>query len=129
MRLDSDLAQLLYDASNKNLKKWTNKIAWSDQQAFCVIMATQGYPASYPKDTAIYGLDKITENETQKIFHAGTKQDGDQWLSTGGRVLAVTTLCDTLKLSKEKTYGIIGAVTWDKGFYRSDIGWRALKNS
>ncbi len=128
MRLESDLVELLHDASTKNLSKWENKIEWSNNHAMAVIMAAKGYPAAYEKGTLIEGLKDIEQNNTQKVFHAGTKNSDDKWLSNGGRVIAITSTAPTLSLSKDNTYDIISSIKWDDGFYRTDIGWRALKN-
>ena len=93
----------------------------------CVIMAAKGYPGSYEKKTPIHGVGTLENTRTQKVFHAGTVLDGDQWLSNGGRVLAVTTLGETLEMSKVRTYDMISRINWNDGFYRKDIGWRALQ--
>ncbi|MBL4589851.1 MAG: phosphoribosylamine--glycine ligase [Alphaproteobacteria bacterium] len=128
MRLESDLGELLYDAAIQNLTGWKKKLSWSDDHAMCVVMAANGYPESYEKGTAINGLDKIKEEASSKVFHAGTKNENGQWVSNGGRVLSVTAMGETLEVSKTKTYDIISCIQWPDGFYRKDIGWRTLSN-
>lgn len=126
MRLKSDLGELLYDASTNNLSKWDDKIVWSKEHALCVIMAANGYPGAYEKGTSIRGLNHVPESRKMKVFHAGTKYEDEQWISNGGRVLAVTSMDSSLDLAQSKTYEMVSKVNWEDGFYRKDIGWRAL---
>lgn len=126
MRLESDLATLLYDAATKNLERWTGKIKWHTQAALCVVMAAEGYPGSYPKDTTIDGVDAVANSQTQKIFHAGTKRGDGGWFSTGGRVLGVTALGSTIVEARKTAYDMVSQISWPQGFYRKDIGNRAL---
>ncbi len=128
MRLESDLVALLYDAATGHLSRHTKTIEWNNAPALCVIMAAKGYPESYEKNTLIEGLDALENTSSMKVFHAGTHYKDGQWLSNGGRVLAVTSMSPTLEVSKLKTYDMISNITWDEGFYRKDIAWRALLN-
>lgn len=129
MRLESDLATLLYDAATQNLERWADKIKWHPQGAICVVMAAEGYPNSYAKNTVIDGLYSLETKGDEKIFHAGTKRGDGNWLSTGGRVLGVSALGSTVAEAREKTYNLISQISWPKGFCRKDIGNRALENS
>jgi phosphoribosylamine--glycine ligase len=89
-------------------------------------MATEGYPASYPKDTPMDGLEAADAMEDITVFHAGTRRDGEQWLSTGGRVLGVTALGETIEEAQTRAYDAVDRIDWPQGFCRRDIGWRAV---
>jgi len=64
--------------------------------------------------------------EDVTVFHAGTRRDGDQWLSTGGRVLGVTALGETIEDAQTRAYEAVDRIDWPQGFCRRDIGWRAV---
>ena len=89
-------------------------------------MATKGYPIKYDKGSKISGLRNTSENSNQVIFHAGTKNHGKDIIANGGRVLNITTRASTLKEAQLRAYKIIESIDWKEGFYRNDIGWRAL---
>lgn len=126
MRLKSDLLPLLYDAA---LGKLEDKIIeWHSQPAVCVVMAANGYPGDYKKGSEIKNLEVANNINYAKIFHAGTKFDGDKILANGGRVLGVTASGDNIKDACDKAYAIVNKIDWPEGFYRRDIAWRAIKN-
>ena len=102
------------------------QINWADDHAMTVVMAAKGYPGSYQKGSEIKGLDALATHSKQVVFHAGTAADGDRLLANGGRVLNVTARGDSLKEAKDTAYAAIEAIDWEDGFYRNDIGWRAL---
>ena len=89
-------------------------------------MAAKGYPGAYQKGTIINGLDAIPEDSFQMVFHAGTAENAGKFTATGGRVLNITARGATLSEAHEKAYAMAQKVDWTDGFYRSDIGWRAL---
>jgi phosphoribosylamine--glycine ligase len=98
------------------------------QPSACVVMATEGYPESYPKGSIIEGVDAANQVEGVTVFHAGTDKDSDQKLiAVGGRVLGVTAVGDDLKDAISKAYAGVDKIDWPQGFNRKDIGWRALK--
>lgn len=129
MRLQADLVEILDACAEGRLADIRGKVTWSDNPAMCVVYATQGYPGSYPKDTPISNVDAADQVAGTKVFHAGTKQDGDALLSTGGRVLGVTSEGATLREARDRAYEAIEKIDWPDGFYRTDIGWRALSES
>lgn len=122
-RLKSDLVELMLGASHGSLLEHTAQ--WSDDIALSVVMASQGYPGSYQKGSMIAGLDTISENEAL-IFHAGTTRKNDQLLATGGRVLNVTALGKSVREARNNAYHALAKIDWENGFYRKDIGWRAI---
>ncbi|WP_424927810.1 phosphoribosylamine--glycine ligase [Amaricoccus tamworthensis] len=99
-------------------------INWADDHAMTVVVAAKGYPGEYRKGEVI-GLPRLEDPGT-KIFHAGTKKADTGIVSNGGRVLNVTARADDLKAARDAAYGAVERVDWPGGFYRTDIGWRAL---
>ena len=125
MRLGAQTLDLIIATCEKRLNK--AKITWAEDHAVTIVMATKGYPVNYHKGSEIGGLENIAENSTQMIFHAGTKIQSNQLVAIGGRVLNITTRNDTLAEAQHNAYKIIENIKWPDGFYRKDIGWRALK--
>ncbi|HTR83518.1 MAG TPA: phosphoribosylamine--glycine ligase [Reyranella sp.] len=126
MRLKSDILPALIASSEGGLKHFD--LRWSDQAALTVIMATKGYPDSYPKGSAIRGLEAAARVPGVEIFHAGTKlgTDGQTITANGGRVLNVTALAPTIEAARTQAYKAIELIDWPEGFYRRDIAWRAV---
>ena len=125
MRFNGDLFQALLAASTGRLKE--AKLSFCNDAAVCVVMATKGYPGSYPKGSVIKGLDKTAQFSNVKIFHAGTEKRGNDIIATGGRVLSVVALGATVKEAQANAYKAVDAIDWPEGFCRRDIGWRAIK--
>ncbi|MBC6441087.1 MAG: phosphoribosylamine--glycine ligase [Rhodospirillales bacterium] len=124
-RLKSDLVPALLATRSGELHHMN--LRWHAEAALCVVMATEGYPGSYPKETPIAGLDATGGLDDVTVFHAGTRRDGDQWLSTGGRVLGVTALGSTIAEAQCNAYAATDTIDWPQGFCRRDIGWRAIE--
>ncbi|MCC3303438.1 phosphoribosylamine--glycine ligase [Sneathiella sp. HT1-7] len=124
-RIKGDLLPALIATADKGLADVT--LQWRNETALVVVMAAQGYPGSYEKNSAIKGLGAAAAIDDVLIFHAGTKRDGDAILATGGRVLGITGLGKTVKQAQKKAYSGVDAIEWPQGFCRSDIGWRAVK--
>jgi len=124
-RLMSDLVPALLATRDGTLGHVD--LRWWPKAAVSVVMATKGYPGSYPKDTPIGGLDAAGALDDVTVFHAGTRREGDRLLSTGGRVLGVTALGDTIAAAQVQAYRAVDAIDWPDGFCRRDIAWRALR--
>lgn len=124
MRLGGQILDLLQACAEERL--YTIKANWADDHALTIVMAANGYPGSYEKGSAIKGLDSIPEDSFHMVFHAGTSVKDGQITATGGRVLNVTARGATLAEAHEKAYVMAQNIDWEGGFYRSDIGWRAL---
>jgi phosphoribosylamine--glycine ligase len=90
-------------------------------------MAAKGYPGDYEKGSEIKGLKEAADDPDVMIFHAGTKKEEDRIIATGGRVLNITALGDTVGEARDKAYAAIARIDWPQGFYRKDIGWRAIE--
>jgi phosphoribosylamine--glycine ligase len=124
MRLKSDIVPALIACADGGLKHFD--LRWSDETALTVIMATKGYPDSYPKGSEIRGLDAAARVPGVQIFHAGTRRDGDRILANGGRVLNVTAMARTVQEARERAYRAVDLIDWPEGFCRRDIAWRAV---
>ena len=117
-RMKSDLLTLICDLREGKL----TRAELSSDVGVTVIMATKGYPGAYEKGSLIKNLDEAASDEAVTIFHAGTSlNSAGQLVATGGRVLAVTALAADKDTARRKAYDAIAAISWDDGFYRSDI--------
>ena len=125
MRLKSDLLAALLATADGVLKDFD--LRWSEDAALTVVMAANGYPGTPTKGTEIKGLEAAKLIPNVEIFHAGTRRDGDRLLADGGRVLNVTGRGRTVAEARDAAYAAIAKIDWPGGFYRSDIGWRALQ--
>lgn len=97
-------------------------IQWSDEACACVVMASGGYPGSYPKGIEIKGLDSKGQVEGACVFHAGTALEDGAFKTAGGRVLGVTALGTDLKEALKKAYAAVEKITFEGAHYRTDIG-------
>jgi phosphoribosylamine--glycine ligase len=125
MRLKSDLLAALLATSDGVLSNFD--LRWSDDAALTVVMAADGYPGTPLKGTEIKGLEDAKLVPNVEIFHAGTRRDGARLLADGGRVLNVTGRGRTIAEARNAAYAAVAKIDWPGGFYRKDIGWRALQ--
>lgn len=124
MRLfEGDLYQTLYNCATKQLSE--SDVSWSNKSAATVILASAGYPQSSHKGDVISGLEEATALDDVVVFHAGTKKSGENFVTNGGRVLAVTAIGDTLEQALEKTYQAVDKISFDGMQFRTDIGRRS----
>jgi phosphoribosylamine---glycine ligase len=105
------------------------KIEWDERPAACVVMASEGYPGSYPKGKAIQGLEKAALVSDAYVYHAGTASKDGQVVTAGGRVLCVTGVGVDIQEALKKAYTAVSAIHFEGAQYRKDIGWRALKKT
>jgi len=120
MRLMSDIVPALIATRDGILKEVD--LRWHDEAALCVVMAAKGYPDDPRRGTEIRGLKGAGSDREVKIFHAGTKQQGEKILADGGRVLGVTALGKDLSTARDRAYGAVDKIDWPEGFCRRDIG-------
>ena len=124
MRLGAQALDLLHAcAENRLLDVAPN---WADDHAMTIVLAAQGYPGSYEKGSVIKGIEALPETSSEMTFHAGTGEKDGQLVATGGRVLNVTARGASLKEAHAKAYAMTQDIDWPQGFYRKDIGHRAL---
>ncbi|NWL89313.1 phosphoribosylamine--glycine ligase [Paenibacillus sp. 79R4] len=124
-RLKSDLLEIFLAAVNGTLDQV--QIEWSDQAAVCVVLASGGYPASYPKGLTIQGLQNA-EQEQSLVFHAGTAKNAEgAWVTNGGRVLGVVGLGKDIAEARDKAYAAATQITFEGKHNRSDIAMKALR--
>jgi len=123
MRMDFDLYDYLVACTEGKLSEMPNP-SWKNQSAVCIVLASEGYPESYPKNEEITGLDSIPENS--HVFHAGTKNQDGKILTNGGRVLGVTALGDTLESAISNAYAAAEKISWPHKYCRKDIGKKGL---
>ena len=124
MRLRSDLAHVLLLAATGRLTE-LESLDWDPRPAVCVVMASEGYPGEYAKGRAITGIQDADALPDTKIFHAGTAIKHEQVVNTGGRVLGITALGDTIAEAKQNAYAAVNKIQWQGGWCRSDISDKA----
>jgi phosphoribosylamine--glycine ligase len=128
MRLKSDLLPLLLAATD-DAGASLNQIdlEWDRRVALGVVMSAHGYPHTVRKGDAIHGLPVVDTDANAKVFHAATQREGQQVLTSGGRVLCVTALGDTVRQAQTVAYALVDQIHFDGAQVRRDIGHRALK--
>lgn len=123
LRMDFDLFEYLNACVDGKLSDMPMP-SWKNQSAVCVVLASKGYPGSYPKNDEILGLDDVPVGSI--AFHAGTRSHEGAILSNGGRVMGVTSLGDTLESAISNAYECAGKISWPNKYCRRDIGRRGL---
>lgn len=125
MRMNSDLVALCLAACRKELDRQTSD--WDSRAALGVVMAADGYPGNYRKRDIIHGLP-VKETSFGKVFHAGTSlRDDKQVITTGGRVLCITALGESVAQAQQRAYALLSDIHWEGCFNRTDIGYRAIE--
>ncbi|HNT89765.1 MAG TPA: phosphoribosylglycinamide synthetase C domain-containing protein, partial [Candidatus Hydrogenedentes bacterium] len=123
-RMRGDIVPLLLACCNGALEG--HEIDYEDNACVTVVMASGGYPGPYEKGKEIAGIDAAEADSDVIVFHAGTRQEGDRLLTSGGRVLNVTACDPDIRSAIDKAYGAVRKITFDDAHYRTDIGRRAL---
>ncbi|BAV59289.1 phosphoribosylamine--glycine ligase [Endomicrobiia bacterium] len=121
--LDTDLTDICSAILNKELLNI--KINWKKEFSVCVVLASGGYPGSFEKGFEIEGLESINDKNTI-VFHAGTELKSGRLVTSGGRVLGITSTADDVKSTIDKVYSNVKLVSFKNMHYRKDIAWRAL---
>tara|TARA_R110002049_G_scaffold2750_8_gene22292 strand:- start:250591 stop:251880 length:1290 start_codon:yes stop_codon:yes gene_type:complete len=125
MRLQTDLLDVIEAAVDGRLGE-LDPLQWDERPSVCVVMASEGYPGDYEKGRQITGLDAADQVEGVKVFHAGTKHDGDQVVNDGGRVLGVTAIAAGVSAAKLQAYKAVKEIRWQGAWCRKDISDKAL---
>ena len=124
MRLGAQALDLMQVAAEGRLENC--RVNWAEDHALTVVMAAKGYPGAYQKGSEIRGLDQLPEDSNHMVFHAGTAEREGRLEANGGRVLNVTARGGSLREARDRAYGMVEKIDWPEGFFRRDIGWRAL---
>jgi phosphoribosylamine--glycine ligase len=125
MRLQSDIVDLLEAAIDGKLDS-IEIPKWDPRPSVCVVMASEGYPGDYEKGHEIRGIAEADQLEDVKVFHAGTRLDGDRVLTDGGRVLGVTAMGNSISAAKLQAYKAVQMIRWRGAWCRKDISDKAL---
>ncbi len=125
MKLKTDLLEIVDSATKNNLNNL--KIEWNKNKCMTIVLCANGYPGDYVKDKEIHNLSKITSDENNQIFHAGTYEKDNKIFSKGGRVLNITCSAENLREARDQSLINLKKINWIEGFFRKDIGWRAIK--
>lgn len=123
MRMQADLVDLCQAAIDGKLNE--KETQWDNRAAVGVVLAAGGYPGSYPKGDTITGLP-TGDSTDAKVFHAGTKMDGDNVVTSGGRVLCATALGNSVSEAQQKAYELVKQIDWNGVEFRTDIAYRAI---
>lgn len=125
--LATDLVDVLEAVAEHRLDQV--HVEWSQQAAVCVVLTSEGYPGSYKKGVPISGLPNSARNPSVVVFHAGTAKAGDEYVTSGGRVLGVTGLGEDLQIARTRAYEAIKSISFDGCYYRRDIAQRAVSTA
>jgi phosphoribosylamine--glycine ligase len=125
MRLKSDLIEVMLAACEGKLGSVT--LEWDKRPAVCVVMASKGYPDAYQKGKVIEGLDEAAKLKDVMVFHAGTAKKNDKIVTSGGRVLGITALGETIAEAKARAYEAVSLINFEGAYYRKDIADKAIK--
>ena len=120
--LETDLGKIILACCEKKLLNI--QIKWKEKKSVCIVLCSNGYPDEYKKNVRINQIKNISINNYEYLFHAGTKIENGEYLSTGGRVLNVTVTSENFKKSKEKAVKILNKLDWNEGFFRKDIAYK-----
>ena len=127
MRLKTDLLDIFDLATKNELKKIS--VEWCNDDAITVVLCAKGYPGNYIKNSEIKNINKVETDKNIQIFHAGTYDKDNKIFSKGGRVLNITSKANKLEIARDKSLENLKKISWNDGFFRSDIGWRAIKKN
>jgi len=125
MKLKTDFLEIIDCATKNNLNNL--KIEWDKNKCMTIVLCANGYPGSYVKDKEIHNLSNVISDENNQIFHAGTYEKNNKIFSKGGRVLNVTCSAKSLHEARDQSLINLKKINWTNGFFRKDIGWRAIK--
>ena len=124
-KLKTDLADIIISCTEGELKNID--IEWHDKESLCIVICSKGYPDEYKKNIEIENIEKINENSSEFLFHAGTIKKDNKVFAIGGRVLNIVAISETFREAKIKILENIDKLNWSKGFFRKDIGYKVIK--
>ena len=119
--LDSDIVEIIMKSIDKNLKNFP--IQLKNKKSITVVLANKGYPNKFEKNKILPNISSLDNGNDIIIFHAGTGlNSNNELVATGGRVLCITSISDSIESCRKKVYTTIDKINWSEGFYRKDIG-------
>ena len=125
MKLKTDFLEIVDYATKNNLSNLN--IEWDKNKCITIVLCANGYPGKYVKDKEIFNLSEIISDKNNQIFHAGTYEKNNKIFSKGGRVLNITCSAKSLSEARNQSLDNLKKINWSNGFFRKDIGWRAIK--
>ncbi len=123
-KLKSDLLDIIIACCDKKLD--TIEIEWHDKKSLCIVLCSKGYPDEFKKDILIENLNKITLDNDEYCYHAGTKMIEKKTYANGGRVLNFVCMSENFHKSRDKIFNLIKLLNWENGFFRKDIGYKVI---
>tara|TARA_X000001036_G_C20693056_1_gene810163 strand:- start:2923 stop:4200 length:1278 start_codon:yes stop_codon:yes gene_type:complete len=126
-RLKSDFVKIIINAVNNKIKN--TQVEWKKDKSMTIVLCSKGYPGNYKKNIKIPNLNNLELSKNDYLYHAGTKFENKQLLSTGGRVLNITSTGKNFLSIRSKILKLIKKINWKPGFYRKDIGWRVINKN
>jgi phosphoribosylamine--glycine ligase len=105
------------------------KINWNKNSCITIVLCAKGYPNNYIKNSEIKNLSSIISDKNNQIFHAGTYKKNNKIFSNGGRVLNITSVAESLFKARDQSLMNLKKINWTDGFFRKDIGWKAIKKN
>ena len=123
-KLKTDLLDLIIACCNEKLE--ITEIEWHSKKSLCVVLCSKGYPDNFKKDVLIENLNKMTLEDDEYCYHAGTKTINEKIYANGGRVLNFVCLSNDFKQSRDKIFNLIRLLNWKNGFFRRDIGYKVI---
>ncbi len=127
MRLETDLLEVIDCLTQNKLNNL--KIKWNKNSCITIVLCTKGYPNNYIKNSEIKNLSSIISDKNNQIFHAGTYKKNNKIFSNGGRVLNITSVAENLSRARDQSLMNLKKINWTDGFFRKDIGWKAIKKN
>ena len=123
-KLKTDLLDIIMACCYEKLENI--KIDWYNKKSLCIVLCSKGYPEKYDNGILIENIKKISLQENEYLYHAGTKMIEGKVYSNGGRVINLTCLSSDFKKSRDKIFGLIDNLNWPGGFFRRDIGYKVI---
>ena len=123
-KLKTDLYDILLACCDRKLSEIN--LEWSNKKSLSIVVCSKGYPDKYKKNIEINNLDKIKFNDSNILFHAGTKSENNKILAVGGRVLNFVSLSNDFANARQNIFDNISKLDWSGGFYRKDIGYKVI---
>ena len=127
MRLETDLLEVIDCLTQDKLNNL--KINWNKNSCITIVLCAKGYPNNYIKNSEIKNLSSIISDKNNQIFHAGTYKKNNKIFSNGGRVLNITSIAESLSGARDQSLMNLKKINWTDGFFRKDIGWKAIKKN